>query len=329
MSAAWLRSRRLRSAGGYGDEDVWRRLGGWTWLVVALLLPTSIPAFVVGHWALRLSDALFLVTSLGAVLTRRRLGHWAYVLVTAAGTVGALLELVVAPAAVTVIAQPSLVRATALGFGIVGSYCLSFLGGIVGLAGLVGMLAVVLVVGGVTDLGAALAVLVAAIAGYAMHSVVERHVHREEELRVAALIDPLTGLGNRRALEAEFPAFVTGAFDGGRSLFVSIWDLDDLKFTNDVLGHTAGDDLLRRFATTLRETLHPSDRVFRIGGDEFCCLHVGLRDGDSILARVSAAFPGVSGGFAEVVDGSLESALGAADSQMYARKRRRRGASGA
>lgn len=306
------------------SSELWRRVGRYSWIATALLIPTMVPAFVVGGWALRVADASFALAAVVGWLGRRRLGLRANLLVTTVATAGALLQLTVPVDAVTTVLAAFVIRSTLLLFAGIGAYAMSFIGGRLGLA-LAGLLFVAtLAVHPMGMLAAVLALAVASLLGYTIHSLVEHLSHRERELSAAALIDPLTGLGNRRALERAFEVAVADAARLDTSLFVSLWDLDALKRTNDELGHEAGDALLRDFSAALVRTLHDHDRAFRIGGDEFCCLHLGLKDGASILARMALAFPMVSGGFAEVGDDSLGAALARADREMYAAKRRRR-----
>lgn len=87
-----------------------------------------------------------------------------------------------------------------------------------------------------------------------------------------ALTDPLTGLPNRRAIEAwaahELPAAVRHGF----SFWVVLIDLDHFKRVNDVYGHEAGDTVLKAFGEILKSSTRSSDISGRIGGEEF--LHV-------------------------------------------------------
>jgi diguanylate cyclase (GGDEF)-like protein len=93
----------------------------------------------------------------------------------------------------------------------------------------------------------------------------------QTELRhkIAALIDPLTGLANRRAFMTEAEAAI--AVRGSRSepLVVLLADLDHFKKINDVFGHAVGDRALVIFARTLMHTIGRNDVVGRIGGEEF------------------------------------------------------------
>ena len=80
--------------------------------------------------------------------------------------------------------------------------------------------------------------------------------------------DPLTGLGNRRALASALER----VFAQQRSVSVGIFDLNGFKAYNDMFGHPAGDDLLIRLARRLQAVCGPEDEVFRMGGDEFCMI---------------------------------------------------------
>lgn len=308
-----------------GGRGVWSTVARISWIGSALLVPTMVPAFVIGGLALRVADAGYGVALLVGWLLRRRLGLWANAIITVVATAGALLQLDVPARAVTTAIPPGMVHATLLVFALVGSYAGSFLAGWWGLGAIAILIAALVATDPLHFVAAGLALAVAGLLGVAVHLVICRLEEHHSSLVSAAFVDPLTGLGNRRALELAFERAQQRARDEDRSLFVSVWDLDGLKATNDAHGHQAGDRLLDEFARTLVATLHAGDLVFRIGGDEFCCLHFGLKDGASIVERMELAFPSVSGGFAAVgVAQSLQSVIAEADAAMYANKRRRR-----
>jgi diguanylate cyclase (GGDEF)-like protein len=101
------------------------------------------------------------------------------------------------------------------------------------------------------------------------HTDITSRKQAEKRLELEAHTDPLTSLPNRR----EFDTFLASAFclarDSGQPLSVCVWDLDRFKQVNDNWGHQCGDQVLMRFAATLRSHLRPTDLVARIGGDEF------------------------------------------------------------
>ena len=86
-----------------------------------------------------------------------------------------------------------------------------------------------------------------------------------------ALVDALTGLGNRRALERDLAAWIDRA-TSGKPVRLGLFDLDGFKQYNDTFGHPAGDALLARLGEHLRAGLQGNARVYRMGGDEFCLL---------------------------------------------------------
>ncbi len=133
--------------------------------------------------------------------------------------------------------------------------------------------------------------------------------------------DPLTGLGNRHALEAA----LAGASSG---LYLSLWDLDNLKRINDEGGHAAGDAALRALAQAFLAEGRADDRFFRTGGDEFVGLHRGSRPPLGLVARVRRRFPGVSVGLAELAGANLDAAIAEADRAMYREKQARAGTRG-
>src|SRR3569833_3241071 len=93
-------------------------------------------------------------------------------------------------------------------------------------------------------------------------------------LEQASLTDPLTKLGNRRALMKEMPRLLaqmdaSQARVNPQRLSLMLIDLDRLKPINDEFGHEAGDDTKKKIATVLRRCVNDHDRVVRWGGDEF------------------------------------------------------------
>lgn len=114
----------------------------------------------------------------------------------------------------------------------------------------------------------------------AMHLYERNRESATGELERLATTDQLTGLHNRRQLEAVFTRLAGAARRQGHALAVVVMDLDHFKQINDRWGHHAGDAVLVHVARLLREHLRSSDWAFRIGGEEFCLLlPVAARDG--------------------------------------------------
>lgn len=88
-------------------------------------------------------------------------------------------------------------------------------------------------------------------------------------LRNLAMLDPLTGLYNRRFAERRLAAEVSRSERKGHPLTVLTLDLNDFKEINDTYGHAAGDLVLQEFAAHLNKVIRGSDLAARLGGDEF------------------------------------------------------------
>ena len=108
-----------------------------------------------------------------------------------------------------------------------------------------------------------------------------------EQLKHMADHDPLTGLLNRRAFEEELERHVAHVSRYGMTGAVLVLDLDHFGSRwNDLLGHSAGDELILSVASGLHESLRESDVLARLGGDEFAVL---LPEADESAARATAA----------------------------------------
>jgi diguanylate cyclase (GGDEF)-like protein len=88
----------------------------------------------------------------------------------------------------------------------------------------------------------------------------------------ASLIDPLTGVANRRAFLKQGSRLLRRSTSANRSIALLLFDLDRFKGINDGYGHSAGDGVLAAFCRVATEQLRPTDFFARMGGEEFACL---------------------------------------------------------
>lgn len=113
----------------------------------------------------------------------------------------------------------------------------------------------------------------------------------EARIRELMLIDPLTGVGNRRFLQQRLDCELGRARRYEEPSCLAIADLDDFKQVNDTYGHEVGDRVLQIFAQTLRENVREVDVVARYGGEEFVLLfpRTGCGEARQVAERVRAA----------------------------------------
>lgn len=166
---------------------------------------------------------------------------------------------------------------------------------------------------------------------------------RHTALRMAARLDHLTGLANRRALEEALNAAVVAASQpGGDRVALLMLDLDGFKQLNDTFGHHKGDLVLQEIGRRLHADIFEYDTAARLGGDEFAVVLRHLHqtaDVATVAGRLREAlvrpiaidgvgqFVGVSIGAAVYADHGRSSGdlLRASDAAMYRAKRSRAG----
>ena len=109
----------------------------------------------------------------------------------------------------------------------------------------------------------------------------------EEKIRYLAHNDVLTGLPNRTSLNRKMKEILRNARPGHEAFAVMCMDLDRFKDVNDVLGHSAGDEVLKEAARRMLEAIGDNAYLARIGGDEFVILQDGHNqpEGISLLAQ--------------------------------------------
>jgi diguanylate cyclase (GGDEF)-like protein len=124
-------------------------------------------------------------------------------------------------------------------------------------------------------------------------------VQSDRDHRLEAIVDPLTGLLNRAALQQRFAELVQQAriSDGGTAVGFLVADLDHFKDVNDAHGHAVGDAVLEQLAHTMRNELRAFDLIYRLGGEEFVVVLPGaemvdaLEIAERLRAAVEAARP--------------------------------------
>lgn len=164
----------------------------------------------------------------------------------------------------------------------------------------------------------------------------------EAEVERLAFYDPLTGLPNRRLLEARAELTLAAARRHNGHAAVLVLDLDGFKEINDTAGHAVGDEVLAQVANRLCHSVRDSDTVARLGGDEFVILlgePASEADVRAASVRITHALglPLPTAGHNWLVTASIGMALhpdhgecfadllGAADAAMYRSKRTGRG----
>ncbi len=112
-----------------------------------------------------------------------------------------------------------------------------------------------------------------------------RNALKYQEAIKRALLDPLTHIGNREALDNTLTREHQLMHRHTQPFSLLMIDLDNFKRINDQYGHTRGDDVLKAVAETLEEISRATDMTFRYGGEEFALV---LSNTDSPGARISA-----------------------------------------
>ena len=156
----------------------------------------------------------------------------------------------------------------------------------------------------------------------------------EMEQRSEAVLDPLTGLLNRKALASRFDEIAQQAALTGAPVCLIACDLDRFKQVNDAHGHDRGDAVLKDAAYVLRKHLRSFELAYRLGGEEFLIVlpGVGLDEGVAIAGRVCAGLEDARpGGLAVTASFGVAAASGAevafellfreADAALYEAKR--------
>jgi diguanylate cyclase (GGDEF)-like protein len=165
----------------------------------------------------------------------------------------------------------------------------------------------------------------------------EKTERRIRKLKMTALLDPLTAIGNRRHLVSRLKISMFDFHENHLPFGLLFGDIDYFKNINDTFGHNLGDRVLRMIAQTLRANIRESDTMGRWGGEEFLVI---LRDidveslqriGEKLLnlvrkshlilpdKRVLSATISIGGTLAREAD-TIDSIVDRADQLMYQSK---------
>lgn len=156
---------------------------------------------------------------------------------------------------------------------------------------------------------------------------------RAQEFEKLAILDPLTGLYNRRFAEQRLREEIARAARSNEPLTVLLIDLDEFKQINDFYGHATGDLVLRHFSSRLEKVIRVSDVAVRWGGDEFLVLLPDFHHGsvEELLHRLEPIelqvqaqklTVGFSAGWTDHQAGETpEQLLERTDQALYERKR--------
>lgn len=152
------------------------------------------------------------------------------------------------------------------------------------------------------------------------------HALRMEKL---AVTDGMTGLYNK----SKYLKMVTEYYPQCDKVAVIFWDINNLKTTNDTIGHEAGDSLIRTVAHSIQQLSSKNSNAFRIGGDEFVMIidgakedtpHNILTEWNNIIAEISTSYPydiSASVGSSYGPGNQIEDLIKEADHNMYIEKR--------
>ncbi|MGE5626299.1 MAG: EAL domain-containing protein [Bacillota bacterium] len=116
---------------------------------------------------------------------------------------------------------------------------------------------------------------------------ITERVQSEKRLRYLAFYDPLTGLGNRVLLTEQLADQFRYAKQG-RRVALALFNIDGFKIINDVLGHDAGDSVLREVGARLSAAFGGAEGVARLAADEFAAVIVGEEDRKALQERLEA-----------------------------------------
>ncbi len=126
-----------------------------------------------------------------------------------------------------------------------------------------------------------------------------------KKLMTMSMVDALTGLGNRRAMEVDIMRVHAACIRHRHPYSVALFDIDYFKKYNDHYGHQAGDNILQLVANHFKKSVRDSDCVYRYGGEEFLVVMPETNETEALIPTQR-----IIGGLAELTIPHEESPIG-------------------
>jgi len=168
---------------------------------------------------------------------------------------------------------------------------------------------------------------------HTLHATLEDRIRLKDE----ATHDAMTGLFNKRQYQEDYPELLRLSREKKASLTMMMLDMDRFKVLNDTVGHKAGDKALQDLAKCIRGRIRDRDRAYRIGGDEFIIILVGVglevaRQQSERIAelydqtKAPENMTGISFGIVEYAGEQPDEFFQKADAEMYRIKKEKKAA---
>ncbi|MES9958181.1 MAG: GGDEF domain-containing protein [Sedimenticola sp.] len=247
-------------------------------IVVLFLLPFAVYHGYLGNWPIAILICLIIATETVFILHMRRGGssEWAAHVVSATYTLGSIFVVHTLGAPGTYWIYPAVIsnyyilpRRSALAINV--------------LAIIFGSAAIIDEPEFAVRLFATLSIITAF--GYVFSRLVSK---QRDELSRLSLIDPLTLVGNRRALDEQLPKAISLKARHGWRVSAIMLDVDHFKEVNDEHDHHTGDVVLKAIAELIKNRLRKTDSLYRYGGEEFVvvALHASQEDAEHIAEDI-------------------------------------------
>lgn len=185
------------------------------------------------------------------------------------------------------------------------------------------------------SMAVAMVIIAVIFIGFMVRPLTSRLLNQLQTAQLAASVDKLSGLYNRRSLELLAAQIISSSRRYNRNISCLMFDIDHFKKVNDTYGHDVGDQAITHVASILRGCCRSSDVVARVGGEEFVMLLTEASSTDAYhlaekVRRTVANSPlkpkdqsqlslTISGGLSQfsISDNQLSDVLSRADKALY------------